>query len=667
MSPFRILSLNVRGLRNDVKRRGIMTYCRERADIVCLQETHSSQDKEVIWNSEWGNKCYYSHGESNARGVMTLLQKGTNLKVVNIVSDEEGRLLILEINQEGNIFVIANIYGPNRDSVLLFNNLSGKLEHMSEHKIIIGDFNTTLQDIDRYGKQKEIKHNAQQAIKQLIEDYLLEDVWRSRNEQTLHFSWNRRKPHRQASRIDYALVSRGLLGFTQNATYIPAANTDHRAFFMAIDFQYKQRGKGYWKLNCSMLQNIHFVNKINTVIEDIINQHIRAHPCTVWENIKANVAKEAKNFCKKEKTEKKLIMSQLLEAIDDIEWREDDLTEQEENILLQSKAELETLTDEYAKQTIFRSKVRWIEQGEKSTKYFFNLEKSRYNAKTCQVLLHESEMISDDTKILELQKTFYQNLYARDEKVKFQLQNVYGITVSKEQQTIQNMEISEIEIGKAIKELKNNKTPGTDGLPIEFYKMFYPKIKKILLNLYISGYEESSLNSSAMKGILNLIPKPGRDPRDINNLRPITLLNVDYKIIEKVLAMRMEQAMHDIIHVDQKGFLKGRRISSNIRKILDIIFQADEKKLNAIILSLDYRKCFDMISFDAIIGALEFFHFPPYIVEWTKTLYTDYTVKIQNNGYFSEDIYREICSPRRSKFCKLLLVGGRNIGISIER
>ena len=143
---------------------------------------------------------------------------------------------------------------------------------------------------------------------------------------------------------------------------------------------------------------------------------------------------------------------------------------------------------------------------------------------------------------------------------------------------------------------------------------------------------------SSMEGILNLIPKPGKDTRYVENLRPITLLNSDYKIVEKVLAMRMGESMSYIIHTDQKGFMPGRKISANIRKILDLITYTEQKNIEAFILSLDYQKCFDLISFDAILGSLKFFNFSDHIIKWTKILYTDYSVKIQNNGKFSEQI-----------------------------
>ena len=182
------------------------------------------------------------------------------------------------------------------------------------------------------------------------------------------------------------------------------------------------------------------------------------------------------------------------------------------------------------------------------------------------------------------------------------------------------------------------------------------------------------LHPTARQGVLNLIPKQNKDTRLLKNLRPITLLNVDYKILEKILAMRIKVVINDLIHADQKGFLKDRSISANIRKIA----HAEEHQLEADILSLDFHKAFDVISFTCLQGALHFFNFGTNFRQWTATLYNEFTVKVQNNGFFSEtiDIRRGIhqggcCSSFYFLLCAELLAilirGNNNIkGITVE-
>ena len=127
--------------------------------------------------------------------------------------------------------------------------------------------------------------------------------------------------------------------------------------------------------------------------------------------------------------------------------------------------------------------------------------------------------------------------------------------------------------------MNNDKTPGEDGIPVDFYKVFWRQLKNTFMDMVEYNYTVGELHDSARKGILNLIPKANKDTRYIKNLRPITLLNTDYKIIGKTIANKMIPALSHIIHKDQRGFMKERRISVNIRKMLDVIHQATEEDL----------------------------------------------------------------------------------------
>ena len=151
-------------------------------------------------------------------------------------------------------------------------------------------------------------------------------------------------------------------------------------------------------------------------------------------------------------------------------------------------------------------------------------------------------------------------------------------------------------------------------------------------------YQVKKLHPSGLLGILNVIPKPGKDSTLLTNLRPITLLNTDYKLIKKVICNRITPVLQDIIHHDQTGFMKNRRISVNIRKLLDIMNLTDDQDMEAFVLSLDCSKAFDKLSFCAIKGSLQYFEFPEYIVDWIGIMYTGFKIKVQNNGKFSNEI-----------------------------
>ena len=150
------------------------------------------------------------------------------------------------------------------------------------------------------------------------------------------------------------------------------------------------------------------------------------------------------------------------------------------------------------------------------------------------------------------------------------------------------------------------------------------------------SFVTGQLFRSTIRGTITMIPKKNRDACFIKNLRPITLLNTDYKLIEKVIANRIKPLLQGLIHQDQKGFLSNRRIGSNIRCILDIMDHLEHREReDRVVISIDYEKCFDRVEAQALLGALKFFNFPDNIINWTETIYRNAQSCVTNFGYQS--------------------------------
>ena len=118
--------------------------------------------------------------------------------------------------------------------------------------------------------------------------------------------------------------------------------------------------------------------------------------------------------------------------------------------------------------------------------------------------------------------------------------------------------------------MKTNKSPGLDGLTVEFYQKFSNQISPLLHKSICQSYDKGELTRSQKQSIFTLIFKKG-NPEDLENWRTISLLNIDYKIIARVLALRLKNVLPSIISMDQQGFIKNRFIGYNIRQIHDII------------------------------------------------------------------------------------------------
>ena len=177
-------------------------------------------------------------------------------------------------------------------------------------------------------------------------------------------------------------------------------------------------------------------------------------------------------------------------------------------------------------------------------------EKRHHDVKTVSKLkVGENYYIEDQFEILEEEKKFYESLY-RSTNINpknfknspfFNPENLTALS-EEEKKSCEGL-VNEEECMNALKDFNNNKTPGTDCLPAEFYRFFWPDICHDLLASYNFASQHGMLSISQRRGIISLIPKKSKDKTILENLRPISLLNVDYKILTKVIAKRIEKVL----------------------------------------------------------------------------------------------------------------------------
>ena len=209
------------------------------------------------------------------------------------------------------------------------------------------------------------------------------------------------------------------------------------------------------------------------------------------------------------------------------------------------KEKMNELVKIKTKGAIIRSRQQWYEEGEKNSRYFFNLEKRNSNLKSINRLELNNNTITEDPKtILNEMKLYYKKIYTKtitDDPMTY-LNKVQNINKLNDEDFISmNKEITEAELLTIVKSLPNNKTPGEDGLPSEFYKVFWQDIKYYSLESYKYSYQMGNLTITQKRGILCLTPKKS-DPLKLKNWRPLSLLNQDYKILSKLVAKRMKIA-----------------------------------------------------------------------------------------------------------------------------
>jgi len=256
-----------------------------------------------------------------------------------------------------------------------------------------------------------------------------------------------------------------------------------------------------------------------------------------------------------------------------------------------------------------------------------NIEKSKANMKIIDQLQTKDGRVLDTQKeIMKEQVRFFKDTYTirsefNDRSANEFIQGLKIPLITDDQKNDLDSDITKEEITVALKLLNNDSAPGLDGLTTSFYKVFWSKIVGVVHASFVASFADGELSTTQKQAVLTLIHK-GKDlPRDdLGNWRPISLTNTDYKILAKCLSTRLSTVINDIVHENQVGFMKGRKISTMVRLIDDTIDYMNNSNKPGMLLAVDFRRAFDNISKDFILFAFEKFGFGDHFKKWTSVL-----------------------------------------------
>ncbi|KAL3692352.1 hypothetical protein R1sor_006003 [Riccia sorocarpa] len=280
-------------------------------------------------------------------------------------------------------------------------------------------------------------------------------------------------------------------------------------------------------------------------------------------------------------------------------------------------------------------KARWIqkhldkkyeEEGERSSKLFFNSIKSRKKQTAIYALRDDAGVLhSNEEHIMEMATSYFSNILHEPTTSPQQLQDTEGLLatiqaqVSQEERDSLQKDFTQEELFTAAKLLGRFKCPGPDGVPLEFFLIHWDTVSPLLFKATSEGLQVGFLLPFFNKGVITLLQKEG-DSTLLKNKRPITLLNTVYKIWAKALQLRLSPVLQRMITWEQNAFLPGRTLHSTVFLCNEAIFEAKTQEQDTVFLKIDFKKAFDTLRWDFLYKAMEKMQFGPVFISFVTAL-----------------------------------------------
>ena len=645
-TKLKLITQNCRGIAEEKKFKHLLNNCYKISKdtenfVIALQETMIRDEHKIKYG--WRGTHTFTPGSGHGRGCITLMP-------AHVQPDPD---TVVQLGQRGHIFkasmgqssvLIANIYSPTghtREKIDFFEKLRLEITRLREpgdEVYLMGDFNTVFEPYEiraRSYSLQEQRHSA--IIKQILDSLALEDAWQQ-NKST--HTW-RQPGTLKTSRLD-RIYHQSNLKFVSIATDWSFTNSDHAAVVATYTDGSCPSKQKILRLNPTLLQSEDtrnaFLNEYRAQIQQIPeswnpHQKLEFHKCAIRSSYIA-VATEAK---RRKQNDYDFVKEDLHAHIKLLEEGVQDMRQKNRimNKINQLKANITKLNLQKGQKLADRLKTKWYNEGERSNKYFLALLRK----KEVQGQLNELEVggrtETDQEKIEQHITTFYSELYNQnlEQSTREEMENLIREMVPLNQDEIGkiNQPLTLEVLSRTLKNISDS-CPGPDGIPYSYLKVTWTWFGPILLDSWHYSILTKNLPDSHKASWLRLIPKGGKNLKELKNWRPITLSNCDHKIITKALSTKLAENCERIISGNQTAYLRGRSISDNLRIVtLANKISNQDRQFEGLLIALDAQKAFDSVSHGYIKKVLTKIGLEDF-VEVFETLYDGNKVEIMING-----------------------------------
>ena len=606
----------------------------QRLDVIFLQEVRLTSEQLCLLVGKLGFQATVNIDLDNPSRPGTALVWRKSLPVRDVFTLVLCRAQLAVLGP----YVLLNVYAPSgsdkkHERTEFFGQDIFRALRLNpgDSWVIGGDFNCVLKSMDIDGGVG-FSQKCCPALKDFVRSHGMCDVFRDKFPRKEEFTFFR--TGRAPSRLDKFYISRKLLEGVSEVLHV-ASLSDHCGVQMSVQLdvevipQASTQRSTYWKLNTSILEEEEFLPNFAAFWVRISENKPQFEDLAEWWD---QVAKpEIKDFCvgfsvyrkRKRDHTKKFLLSYLKLVLAKKNWEE----------VARVREKLDSMMKEDALGVVIRSRFKQNSENEKASLYHAAREakNDRNNVNGLKV----GGRVVKDKKIIEEEviKYFgalfngYHNTDLVDTGLSFIPDNNFLSEFLENLGQLSDVdrdklhgEISLEELDEIVKNLDNNKSPGLDGLPYEFYKAVWSIIKEDFIRILQCQLDRFRLIDSDIVGATRLAPKVSGVPQ-VDELRPITLLNSDYKILTKLFVMRMLPILVFIIKSGQLCTVGRKNILFGVSNILSSLHFIKKNNLGACLISLDFFKAYDRVMISFLVLVMRKMNFSEKFCNWMKMLH----------------------------------------------
>ena len=620
------------------------TLKRKQPDILFLQEVTltTAQLQAAVLPLQY--KCDSNIDIDNPNSPGTAVVWKSNLPVTQVTSLVPCNLQTLALGHQ----FFYNVYAPSgsenrRERALLFarDMFPYLLQHQTEVlPVLAGDWNclVTAADTTANFKEKYCKD-----LENLVKTFKYKDAFRTLHPQTLEFTFHRASC--APSRLDRVYLPPHLHTSLISVSHLPALS-DHWGVEVVMELEVGRTmppprpKKTHWKLNSSILNHESFLPQFSRVFQLLLEDLDQFEDVADWWDLFAKPG--ITNFCKsfsvslarQRKIFKLFLFNLLRVATTRGDWR----------LVAETRGKLQGIVAYEAHGLVVRSRDKQNAEEEAASLYHMaktskcGLEKLKVTEGTEVGYRHNANMVSTEDPIrIDSLLNGRQNEFLEDTGQTFSpddtyleefLSNLSQLSQASQDRLVEPLSLEEVE--DAVKSCENGKSPGLDGLTYEFYKVTWPILGVTFTRVLQTQLERERLTESGHQGATRLLPKVEVVP-NVTELRPITLLQVDYRLLSKCLASRLHSVMGEVVDSRQLGVSStglGGGILTGIYNILSSIDYVNFKKLKAFFASFDQMKAYDRANTIYLGKVTERMAFPKVFRLWLTMLHQDATTRL---------------------------------------